>query len=379
MDHICCTESNCQQAPDEVYFNGVMGKVNQQVIANRLKISRTTVSRCFTNHKGINPKTRAEVFSLAAKLGYQYLLPRNAPKDGPKTLSIGVLICSEVEEFNRPDYESPGLELLPGISEFAQLQAWQTEVHFVSPLATSVADPCYNSLPGFKRRLWAGILLLYPFAPQIISELTARFPCVSLVEQYGRIPLDCVDVNHNKGITLLFDRLRQNGHNRIGFFSRKYPVEAAWANRRLCAYVGNLVHHGLPYHERDIIHLDISSPATIAEGYNRAVEQMRNGVTAWVCAADHQAYDLIQALQERGFRVPEDVSVTGFDGILRPPGGPALETVRIPYHQIGFEASQRLQEKLTKRYDAPQEILLDCRLQEGNTVGPCRVPKPLVH
>jgi LacI family transcriptional regulator len=352
-----------------------MMPVNQQAIANRLNISRTTVSRCFTNHKGINPKTRAQVFSLAAKLGYQYLQPRTPPKNAPKTRSVGVLICSEVEEFNRPDYESPGLELLPGVSEFAQLHHWQTEVHFVSPHATGISDPSYTNLQGFKKRMWSGILLLYPFAPHIIAELSARFPCVSLVEQYGRVAVDCVDVNHYKGITMLIERLRQHGHERIGFFSRKYAVEAVWANRRLSTYVENLIRLGIPYNARDIIHLDISSPATLAEGYDRAVEQMRDGVTAWVCAADHQAYDLIKALKERGFSVPGDISVTGFDGIIRPADGPALETVRIPYYEIGFGASRRLHDKLNKRYEAPQEILLDCRLQEGETVGPCRTKK----
>jgi LacI family transcriptional regulator len=347
-----------------------MSEVNQQVIANRLNISRTTVSRCFTNHKGINPKTRAEVFSLAAKLGYQYLQPRSTPKGGPKTRSVGVLICSDVEEFNRSDYESPGVELLPGISEFAQLHHWSTEVHFVSPLAASISDPSYAKIQALKRRLWAGLVLIYPFSPQIISELTARFPCVSLVEQYGRVPVDCVDVNHYKGITALMDRLRQHGHTRIGFFSRRYAVEAVWSYRRLSAYVENLMRLGMHFNERDVIHLDITSSATMDEGYRRVSEQIDDGVTAWVCAADHQAYDLIIALEDRGIRVPGDVSVTGFDGILRPLGAPALDTVRVPYYEIGFAASRRLLDKINKRFDAPQEILLECRLQEGKTVGP---------
>ncbi len=349
-----------------------MGDVNQQLIATRLNISRTTVSRCFTNHKGINPKTRAEVFSLAAKLGYQYLQPRSAPKNAPKTRSIGVLICSDVEEYNRADYESPGVELLPGITEFAQLHHWNTEVHFISPLATSISDSSFTNLVAFKKRLWSGLLLLYPFAAQIIAELSARFPCVSLVEQYSRVPIDCVDVNHYKGISTLMDRLRQRGHTRIGFFSRKYAVEAVWANRRLSSYVENLLRLGIHFNERDIIHLDITSPESTNDGYTRAVEQIRDGVTAWVCAADHQAYDLIAALKERGFSVPADVSVTGFDGIVRPPGALALETVRIPYYEIGFGASRRLFDKLNKRYDAPQEILLESRLQEGETIGPRR-------
>ena len=347
-----------------------MSEINQQAIADQLNISRTTVSRCFTNHKGINPKTRAEVFALAAKLGYQYFQPRVASKNGIKTRAVGILICSEIEEYHRADYESPGVELLPGVSEFAQIHHWNTEVHFVSPLAASISDPSYTKIQALKKRLWSGILLMYPFSPQIIGELTARFPCVSLVEQYGKVSVDCVDVNHYKGITALMGRLRQYGHTRIGFFSRRYAIEAAWSYRRISAYFENLARLGVPYHDKDVIHLDISTPETTEEGYRLVIDQIKDGVTAWMCAADHQAYDLITALEQRGYRVPADVSVCGFDGIVRPVGAPALETVRIPYYEIGFASSRRLYDKINKRFDTHQEILLDCRLQEGDTVGP---------
>jgi DNA-binding LacI/PurR family transcriptional regulator len=136
--------------------------------------------------------------------------------------------------------------------------------------------------------------------------------------------------------------------------------------------VENLTRLGLAYNKKDVIHLDISSPAAMEEGYHLVVDQTRDGVTAWLCAADHQAYDLIIALKERGFSVPADVSVTGFDGILRPVGAPSLETVRIPYYEIGFAGSRRLNDKINKRFDSPQEILLECRLQEGETVAPPR-------
>jgi len=349
-----------------------MSSVNQQQIANRLNMSRTTVSRCFTNHPGINPTTRSRVFAVAAKLGYQYLQPRNPPKKAVKTRPVGVLICSEEEEYSRPDYESPGVEILPGVSEYAQLHNWQIEVHFVSPLDTSISDPSYAKITALKRRLWSGLILIYPFPPSVIEELVARFSCVSLVEQYGKVSLDCVDADRFKSISLLIDRLRQRGHTRIGFFSRRYAVEPVWSYRRFSAYVEKLTRLGLPYIPQDIIHLDISSPETIDEGYRLVVNRMQDGVTAWICAADHQAYDLIVALAQRGYQVPRDVSVTGFDGILRPQGAPLLETVRIPYYEIGYAGSRRLSDRIHKRFESSQQILLECRLQEGETIGPKR-------
>jgi DNA-binding LacI/PurR family transcriptional regulator len=88
-----------------------------------------------------------------------------------------------------------------------------------------------------------------------------------------------------------------------------------------------------------------------------------------VCAADHQAYDLIRGLTERRINVPKKVSVTGFDGIDTPPGSPKLTTVMIPFREIGITGTQRLHERAQKRFGNAQHVLIDCRLRLGKTVG----------
>src|SRR5688572_10526969 len=107
-----------------------MSKVDQQKIAAHLGLSRATVSRCFTNHPGINPLTRASVFEIAARLGYQHLqsrTPAAAPGKGVER-TIGVLICTAREEYLRLDYQNPAEELLAGISEFAQVHRLRLEL-----------------------------------------------------------------------------------------------------------------------------------------------------------------------------------------------------------------------------------------------------------
>ena len=85
-----------------------MAGLNQQLIAERLQISRATVSRCFTNHPGINPVTRARVFQMAAEIGYAHLEKRTTNTKKPVVnVILGVLICSDEEEYNRTDYQNP--------------------------------------------------------------------------------------------------------------------------------------------------------------------------------------------------------------------------------------------------------------------------------
>ncbi len=349
-----------------------MDAINQKLIASHLNISRTTVSRCFRNHKRINPKTRARVFALAARLGYQYLQPTLAAKRDSEAASIGVLICEDIENWNPADFEHPGSEYLSGIAEYAQLHRCQTHVHFVSPRAATLANPTYTTLRGLEERLWSGLLLIRRFPEPVAAELSSRFPSVSFVEPYEGEPIDRVDVNDYQGIAHLVEHLRRLGHIRIGFFCHRAPVGEVWARRRLSAYLGTLLQTGLPIDRADVIYLDTTSLETVRAGYGLAAEQTRAGVTAWMCATDRHAYDLINALEERGLAVPAKVSVTGFEGNVRPPGKPTLDALRIPYHEIGFAGSQRLFDKIQQRSESSREILLDCSLREGETAGPCR-------
>lgn len=94
------------------------------------------------------------------------------------------------------------------------------------------------------------------------------------------------------------------------------------------------------------------------------------GVTAWVCSTDYAAYTVIEHLQRRGVRVPEDVSVTGFDGIVPPEGLPPVTTVQAPFREIGLAGCRRLLELVQTPFDPPQYTMLGGQLRPGQTVAP---------
>lgn len=346
-----------------------MKQVNQQEIAKALNLSKATVSRCFTNHPGINPETRARVFELASQMGYRHRMTRvSNGRAANARPTIGVLVCTEEEEYYKTDYESPGRRLLKGISECSQLEGIDLAVHFLDPSIDSLESPLYFELFRSVGRSWSGLLLLYPFPQNVVDSLLLKYPCVSLVEQRGTGALDCVDVNHSQGIALAVNRLHEFGHRRIAFYSKPYKVEASWSLRRAGAYFEKMTQLGLKIRDRDMINTHPQNPLSLEASFDMAAERVRNGVTAIVCAADHQAYDLIRGLKERGIKVPEDVSITGFDGIEPPAGMPSLSTIEIPYRDIGFTATKRLKDLLKKRFGPPQHILLGCKLREGETV-----------
>lgn len=351
-----------------------MAEVNQQLIAERLNISRATVSRCFTNHPGINPVTRARVFQLAAEMGYTHQEARTgSPRKRSGRLSFGVLICSDEEEYYRADYQNPSERILAGVTEYAHLNNAVVEVHLVDPTATNLNDPSYLKIEQLRRR-WNGLLLVYPFPEPVLDQLAHIMPMVSLVEQFDHSGIDCVDVDHYKGISAAVEALVELGHRRIGFFTRRYQVEASWSFRRYAAFLEKMVRMRLPVSPNDVINMFPGRERGDEESIDHAAERSLNGVTAWVCAADHQAYDLVRGLAKRKIRVPEMVSVTGFDGITPPPGLPELGTVEIPYREIGATGTQRLVDRIRKRYASAQHVLIDCRFRTGATVGPAPEP-----
>lgn len=347
--------------------------INQQLIADKLKLSRATVSRCFTNHPGINPETRGRVFELAAALGYNHLNQRQGGSAKTATQrQFVVLVCTDVETYLNGDIESPGQNLVAGVSEFAQRHRISLDLHYVSPSETSIDAPSYARVPSLAKNASAGVLLVYPFPETIVDTLSVRLPVVSLVEQYSQTPVDCVDVDHHRGIGSLVRRLAKFGHKQIGFMTHRYDVVANWALRRHSAYVEEMLRMGLtinPANELNIHEGDHWDPDTL---YDRALRRTRHGVTAWVCAADHQAYGLMKFFKKRGVKVPQDVSITGFDGITPPPKSRTLTTAVIPYYEIGQIGAQRLQELAKKRFGSAQHVMLDCSIRDGKTVAAAR-------
>ena len=124
-------------------------KTNQQKIADNLNISRTTVSRCFTNHSGVNPETRALVFSEAKKMGYNYVLPRSNKKESQKT--IGVIICTDHENIHEDHERSPGFHLMPGISEFALINDAVVDINIISPSYNSDSPEIVELIKNNKK------------------------------------------------------------------------------------------------------------------------------------------------------------------------------------------------------------------------------------
>lgn len=347
-----------------------MSDINQQTIADRLGLSRATVSRCFTNHAGISAVTRAKVFQLAAELGYTHL--ENRSPAAQKALAqprFSVLICTDTEEYFHGSYQSPGEQILAGISEYAQSHRISLSVDFIPPRTKDISDPAIANLKSLRKRNNRGILLIYPFARKLVEQLSLKYPLVSLVEQQGEESIDCVDVDHYAGISATVDHLLSLGHQRIGFYTRDYPIKASWSFRRYSAFIEKMARKKIRIQERDLLGIFPRTFKSVEDSITRAAKRTTNGVTAWVCAADHQAYDLIDGLQAHGLKVPKDVSITGYDGIVNRNKRKPLTTIEIPFRSIGMTGAERLDARIRKRFGDRHHVSISGKLIKGKTTA----------
>lgn len=202
--------------------------------------------------------------------------------------------------------------------------------------------------------------------------IARKISTVALLEDYPESGLDSIDVDDTAGIVNLVRLLVGRGHRRIGFVAWRYPVGVHWTLRRFGAFAEGVFGEGLAFHAEWAInvhkHSAVLAPPAIAREVARLTREAQ--VTAWICAADHQAYHLVQDLRTLGIRVPGDCSVAGFDGIEPPPGAPRLTSLRVAHEDIGSSALVQLTSRILNPRAPRRKILVEASLVEGETVAP---------
>lgn len=346
-----------------------MHDVNQQLIAERLNLSPATVSRSLANHPAISADTRDKVKRLAAEMGYRGNPTRTVRRSRQsKPITIGVLIGVPAKNVALATFPF----VLQGIRAQADVEHVALDICYQEPAAL---HPNAKRLPVFRHIRngdWRGMILIYPFTEEAVDTIARKISTVAVLESYAHPYVDTIDTDDFAGIRAMVHRLAAAGHRRIGYLAWRYPVGGHWATRRFGGYVDALYSLGLTFNPEWVlnVHRDAPTvlPADIGEHVARKIREER--VTAWVCAADHQAYQLMQDLQARGLRVPEDCSVTGFDGLAPPSGLRPVASMRVPHEDIGTSAVARLLGRMMHPHSSRRKILVEGEPVEGETIAP---------
>ncbi len=336
--------------------------VNQQTIANELGLSVATVSRSLQNHPAINPETKGRVLETAARLGYRRS-PRNGRKAKTKLRSIGVFVITPT---GAGASINPGhARFLSGISAAAEGMNFAPVVHYLDEDRARDLLASERQPPVLRQQALAGLIFLNRFPPDVVRGLSEQLPCVCLTH-HARAPLaDTVLSDADAGIGELIERLRNLGHRRIGFAADGDRTHLHYVHQRFAAYFESLTRLGLSYDPTDVSSL---VPETVGVDFREhVIRQTQAGVTAWACASDSLGVQVLEALKGAGRRIPEDVSVIGYDG-----NNEELTSVITPWQEMGAQAVHLLQTRLDNPSRLAQTLCLYPAIHDGGSIGPVK-------
>ena len=219
-----------------------------------------------------------------------------------------------------------------------------------------------NQPSSMTAGLVEGLVLLHYWPPAIVAELSRRWPTVSVVHPYPGTNADLVGTDDRAGMTALVNHLYRAGHREIGFFG--FSPEASWTHARLAGYFEAITRAGLNYKGENVVRVATSEALSYDvvsdSGWGgQVLARMETGVDAWVCSSTGTAWTLCRLLLERGIRIPEDVSVTGYHKApVHPAGLPPLTTTDIVDEELGAAALRMLLYRIEHPDAFPQSLLL---------------------
>jgi LacI family transcriptional regulator len=208
-----------------------------------------------------------------------------------------------------------------------------------------------------------GVILCSPRMPDDrLHQLAVGRPrllCVNRIPTGIGLPFVAFDsYSPMLGICGLLGRL---GHHRVAYLSG--PMDS-WANAERWRAVSHAAAFGLEP-------IRVQAGYTIDAGYDAVDEALRHGATALIGANDLCAIGALSRLRDKGIRVPEDVSLTGFDDIpFARRTVPPLTTARIPRPELGMQAWRLMQSILAGEPSLPSQPLLATEVIVRDSTGP---------
>lgn len=291
-------------------------------IADELGVSKGSVSKALNNRPGVSDALRARVWRAAAESGYASPTG-SAPGRRP---SIAVVFDTLANLY--------ALGILDGMVDEAQRQGVDIVPEVLSPLATGPADaPSEQRILDLHSRGHDGLIVVTtPIPPALIALCRdLGLPLVS-VDSPNSLDPDVVSVgsNHWVGGLQATRHLLELGHRRISFVGG-LPGHVGLQGRR-AGYRAALEGAGIaedPALVSELGMLGAGEPA-------RAMLDLADPPTAIFAASDPSALDVIRSLTRDGFRIPEDVSVIGYDDTYAMlPAPRLLTTVHTPVPELG--------------------------------------------
>ena len=344
-------------------------------VAREANVSIGTVSRVFNNHKNVTEEVRLRVLKAASSLGYFGPHARDVYSSNGNRSSHRAL--REIGFLSYLKDDITALAINPFWSHILHGVESEARKSNVKVTYRAIGELCQTPemlLTTIYEMKLGGILLVGSAEPDTIRLIqSTKLPLVLVSNYVPGLPVDAVLADNFEGARAAVDYLINEGHRHIAFIGGPTldgprPINKFYSiKRRAAGYCTALLDAGLPVN----YNLYEAGDLGPAGGYEACKRLIKRNVqfSALFCANDETAIGAMKALRDMGYRVPEDVSVVGFDDIAMVEHlTPALTTVRVNKEALGSIAVKQLVSRSTDLEAASVTILLQAQLIRRDSV-----------
>lgn len=324
-----------------------MKSVGINEIAQRLNISRNTVSKVMNNRGSVSDKTRDKIIETAIEMGYSKLPEEFKSKNNNESKLKNILVIA-----TSPDFSSFWGKIIHGITEELVREEYQCFYHFL----TFEQEQNFLLPKLIETGEVAGIIVMNVYNTEAIKSIRS----LGLPTVYYDLPLsvdvreaqaDVVVVEGRESIYDMTAQLLEQGDTKLGFIG-----DASYCKSIAERWEGFIKAHktfDLPIHKEYCFTNEENGHfyfgKEVEEPLKTLIKNKQDLPHAFVCANDAIAYKIMKQLNSYGYSIPEDIRITGFDDI-EVLGEKELTSVGVNISDIGV----RLAEQLVWRIQNPK-------------------------
>lgn len=320
-------------------------KVTMKDIADKLGISVAAVSKGLTGKGGVSGELRSRILRTAEEMGYSIRPPKPVRSSGSDNIGI---ITPERFITDNAFY----FKFIHGLTGALQKNGKYALFHTL----TAAGEENLVIPDIFTRQRADGMIILGQVSKEYVTAVSSTNIPVVFLDFYNELTAgSCIICDSFYGSYEITNHLIACGHRDIAFVGSVYATSSI--QDRYLGYVKSLMEH----------RLSVSSARVIndrdEEGKPIPIELPQVMPTAFVCNCDETACRLITKLHSEGIRVPEDVSVTGFDNsVFSSMANPNITTVEVNTAQMSALAVDALMERIRSPLSAAGMIQVKGRL-----------------
>lgn len=343
-----------------------MAEITIRDIAKQCGVGVSTVSRAINNHPDINPETKKMILEVIEETGF---IPNNSARNLKRTDAKCIAVL--VKGITNPLFSS----MIKIIEEKMQRSRYALVLRHVE----EQEDEIDVALELEKEKRLRGIVFLggkFEHSEEKLRKLKVPFIFstigVNVPDQMNKVEFSNIAVDDRMESQKMTEYLLKLGHRRIALITERsdLPIgrlRTEGFRRAFDKYGISAPEELICYVQENIDHYSMEN------GYLTAKKLLESGqeVTAIYAVADSLAIGACRAVLEAGKRIPEDISVAGYDGIeLGEYYNPRLTTIKQPVEEIAKKTIRLLLDVIGERKEH-QQIIFPAELVVGESTGPC--------